>query len=486
MKDVHTLKKKRKKRWLLVIIAFIMLYAAVIVYQTHKPLPAGLSMEGPIHRVTDADIEFLSDLTYKGKLQDRINQEQMIFDHIYQAIEAARQFVVIDMFLINGYYKTGQSFPPLSRMFIDKLIAQKEKYPDLDMVVITDEINTSYGSHASPELERLKGAGIRTVITNVDALRDSNPLYSAGWRIFVQWFGQSGRGWLPNSMSDKAPDMTLRSYMKLLNAKANHRKVIATEKTLIVPSGNAHDASSYNSNSGFEIKGNIIGDALESEQAVMNLSDSPMQLPTYNRIGQENGDIEVRLLTEGKILNHLRNEITEAKLGDTLWMGMFYLADREVIQLLLQAADRGVQVKLILDPNESAFGNGKIGIPNRPVASELLEKSHNRIEIRWYHTTQEQYHTKLMLVEHEGRAVIQNGSANFTTRNLADLNLETNIEVSAPLTSKLAQDVQRYFLKIWRNDGAEYTLDASSYKDKSIGVKRVLYKLQDWLDFTTF
>jgi hypothetical protein len=53
-------------------------------YQTHKTLPSGISMEGPIHHVTDSDIRFLYDLTYK--VLGKTVQEQMIFDHIYKAM----------------------------------------------------------------------------------------------------------------------------------------------------------------------------------------------------------------------------------------------------------------------------------------------------------------------------------------------------------------------------------------------------------------
>ncbi|WP_159882015.1 phospholipase D family protein [Paenibacillus puerhi] len=474
-------------RWPLAVLVFVFLYAAVMIYQTHKPLPEGLSMEGPIHRVADSDIEFLYDLTYKSAETEETHVEQMIFDRMNRAIEEARQFIVLDMFLYNGFYNAGQSFPPLSRTLTDKLIAQKETHPGLEIIVITDEVNTSYGSHPSPELERLQAAGIRTVWTDVDPLRDSSPLYSAGWRIFMQWFGQEGKGWIPNPMADTAPAMTVRSYAKLLNVKANHRKVLATEQTLIVTSANAHDASFYNSNTGFQVKGGIIGDALVSERAAIDMSGgSQSGFPEFSQTDREAGDIGVRLLTEGRILKQVLLDLAEAGQGDTIWMGMFYLADRQVIRELLQASERGAQIRLILDPNENAFGNEKIGIPNRPVAAELLEKSEGRIQIRWYRTGEEQYHTKLLLIERQDRVVIHNGSANLTKRNLADLNLETNLQVLAPPDSRVAGQVRSYFTRLWGNVDTVYTLDYSAYRDELVGLKRLVYTIQRWLGFTTF
>ncbi|NIK79151.1 phosphatidylserine/phosphatidylglycerophosphate/cardiolipin synthase-like enzyme [Paenibacillus castaneae] len=470
---------------LLALLIFVIFYSCVAVYHTKKPLPDGISMEGPIHYVTDKDIRFLSDLTYKGQGQGEQLMEQTIFEHVFQAIKEAKQFIVIDMFLYNGFYKKGQSFPPLSSTLTEALIAKKREYPELSIVVITDDINTSYGSHPSPDLVRLRASGIETLVTDVDPLRDSNPLYSAGWRIFAKWFGQSGKGWLTNLLANSAPDMTMRSYLKALNAKANHRKVVVTDQTMLVFSGNAHDASFYHSNSGFQVNGNIIRDALESEQAAIDLSEA-LTLPEYSRAEQERGDIEVRLLTEGKIMKHVLKNLSDTEAGDTIWMGMFYLADREVIAKLLEASTRGVHIQLILDPNENAFGNKKFGIPNRPVASELLKKSDNRINIRWYNIGQEEYHTKLMLIQHKKRAIIHNGSTNFTTRNLDDLNLETNLWVNAPEESKVAKDVQQYFDRLWGNKDAVFTLGYDAYRDKTIFLKRILYRLQSWLDFTTF
>ena len=91
---------------------------------------------------------------------------------------------------------------------------------------------------------------------------------------------QSGDGWIKNLMATDGPDVTVRSYLKLLNVKANHRKVVVSEKTAIVSSGNIHDASAYHSNIAFEVTGPIIGDILQSEQAVLDISGGG-EVPAY-------------------------------------------------------------------------------------------------------------------------------------------------------------------------------------------------------------
>lgn len=485
---------------ILVLIAILLLYGSVLMYNTHKPLPKGVSYAGSIHHIPESGLELLNDLTYPdaaGRVSD-----QVLFARMLQAIREAERFIVLDMFLYNGFYDKGQSFPALSRSLTEALIARKKERPDLTIVVITDDVNTSYGSHPNPELELLKQAGIPVSITDVDPLRDSNPLYTAAWRLTARWFGQEGRGWLPNKMASEAPNMTVRSYLKLLNAKANHRKVLITETTLIVTSANAHDASFHNSNSGYAVSGSpgLIRDALRTEQAALAMSGQgstiklPVHWPAPLEEGGESGagadaaeaQVGVQVLTEGKIREFILRDLGAAGAGDRIWLGMFYLADRSVMRELLAASGRGARVRLILDPNEAAFGNSKIGVPNRPVAAELLKKSEGKISVRWYNTGEEQYHAKIMLIAGGNGAVIHNGSANFTVRNLDDLNLETNLRIEAPAGSRTELEAESYFERLWSNDGAQYTLDYTAYEEKTEPLKRILYQLQDWLGLTTF
>ncbi|WP_036717945.1 phospholipase D family protein [Paenibacillus sp. JCM 10914] len=455
----------------------------VMVYQTNKPLPPGISYESPPYQ---ADVKMWVDLTYPGAGGQSV-QHREIGPRIGEIIEEAREFLVIDMFLFNSYAHKDQDFPVVSGDLTARLIAQKEKYPDMDIFFISDEVNTGYGSYSLPEFDRMEAAGIHVIITNVDPLRDSTPIYSAVWRTFIQWFGQSGKGTLPNLMANEAPDITVRSYLKLLNVKANHRKVIISEHTALVTSANMHDASAYNSNIAFETNGGIIQDILAAEQAAVNLS-SDLQLPEFvPPPSHHRNPADVRYLTEGKIHDYILRAISQAQTGDILWMGMFYLADGKVMDELVQAAGRGVEVRLILDPNQNAFGRDKIGIPNRPAAAELIRRSDHKIKIRWYNTGTEQYHTKLMYIaKSNGPSIVTGGSANFTQRNLADLNLENNLWIEAPAHHPMVEELERYFNQLWNNEGTVFTLDIEAYQDETTWMKGVLLHLQKVLGFTTF
>lgn len=473
---------RKKSLVLLCLLFFLSIYAGTIYYHNHKPLPEGISFEGTVHYVSEDQVHFLHDLTYKEGNETKYEQE--IFDSIFQAIDEAEEFIVSDFFLFNPYYDAGQNYPSLSSKLTNKLIKKKKQAPKMDIVLITDEINTSYGSHQNDQFEMLKENGIDVIMTDVDRLRDSNPLYTGIWRVFFQWFGQAGNGRFPNALADEAPDMTFRSYLKLLNVKANHRKTVVTDKKAFILSGNPHDASAYHSNIGFQLEGSIIGDVLESEQAAANLG-GVYPLPTYTG-STKGGDIAVQLLTEGKVASKVIQTIRKTKKEDEIWMAMFYLAERNVIEELLAANERGVKIKLILDPNENAFGSKKSGLPNRPVARELHKKSNGNIDIRWYNTNEEQYHTKLLYVKSNEQSTIIGGSTNFTRRNMNDYNLETNVAIETVAESELTKELDHYFKRQWTNEDGDFTLDFEEYQNPLTPAQRVVYTLQKWLYFTTY
>ncbi|WP_058830230.1 phospholipase D family protein [Paenibacillus polymyxa] len=471
------------------ILLLILWLIGVMLYQTHKPLPPFVSYESQEYSTNE--VNFWTDLTYPTGVGSTVQHEGQILNRMLGIIDEAQQFIVIDLFLFNDYKHKGQHFPEVSAQMTNHLIAKKKAHPEMPIFFITDEVNTNYNSAPNPLLENMKQVGIQVVQTDVDPLRDSTPIYSAVWRTFFQWFGQQGTGWIPNLMASDGPDVTARSYLKLLNVKANHRKLVANEQTALISTGNVHDASAYHSNVALEVKGPIIGDILQTEQAVLDFSGGG-QLPVYTPqaeplVPSGKDSYRIKYLTEGKVYASVLNGIKQTKQGDSIHMGMFYLADRKILNSLLDASARGVNIQLLLDPNENAFGQEKIGIPNRPVAQELSDKSDGNIQIRWYHTTHEQFHTKLIYIaKAQGEHLIWGGSTNLTPRNLDDLNLENELWVAAPADSKLTRQVAAYFDKLWNNRGAEYSLDLAAYEDHSTFWKDIVYRLQDILGFTTF
>jgi phosphatidylserine/phosphatidylglycerophosphate/cardiolipin synthase-like enzyme len=285
----------------------------------------------------------------------------------------------------------------------------------------------------------------------------------------------------------------------LLNFKANHRKVIIADDghdglVTIVGSANPHDASSSHSNAALKVAGPTMLPLLQSELQIARFSGWSGQFksaadkrePPVPAERLDGGRIKV--MTESGILRELLQQLDAAQSGDNIDLAMFYLADRPVIESLLAASRRGVTVRLILDPNKDAFGRAKAGIPNQPVASELMAASDGAIHLRWYRTHGEQFHTKIAMVYGPERFWLTVGSANFTRRNLADYNLEANVAVELPRRAPLARQTVEYFETLWTNRaslGIEYTADFGYYADPS-QLHYWLYRVMEGTGVSTF
>lgn len=483
-------KKKIKKVLRIILLVFLFLYILTFVYHGFlKPLPQGISYEGSVYNVSEKDIDFLYDLTYLNNSANKQTQQE-IFDKVFEIVDNSNNFIVLDFFLFNSDYSEQVKFKNLTDTLKDKLIEKKESNPDIKIIFITDEINNFYGSYTSDEIKELRNNGIEVVITDLTKLRDSNPTYSALWRVLFQWFGTSGDGWITHPLGNAEKKVTLRSYLKLLNTKANHRKVIVADSEngtiSLVTSGNPHDASSRHSNIALLIKGDISKDIIETELAVAQFSGYKNTMIEYNPILNFNsGDISVQVLTEGKIRDNLIDDINSLEKGDSIDLAMFYLSDRKIINPILAAAERDVEIRIILDPNKDAFAREKNGIPNRQVAYELIKKSNGKIKIRWYDTKGEQFHTKMIIIKKGDKIIVYIGSANYTKRNIGDLNLETDIKLTASKEKNISKEIESYFDMLWNNENDNYTIDFSQYEDPS-KMKYLLYRFQEASGFSSF
>jgi hypothetical protein len=87
-----------KKIFLYLLILFIL----IGLFNIYKPLPDGLSKEGKIYKVSNDSVTFLSDKTYLDENLER-QSEQQIFDEVFNMINNAENFILIDMFLFNEF-----------------------------------------------------------------------------------------------------------------------------------------------------------------------------------------------------------------------------------------------------------------------------------------------------------------------------------------------------------------------------------------------
>jgi len=482
-----------RRRGLLAGVAVIALWAAVGCYQTVKPLPADLVYRGDPMTVAGTDVRFLSDLTYRDAA-DRPVHEQEIFDEVLELIRRARVLLVLDVFLLNRHLgPDGEAFRPLSSEIVDALVAARRRAPDMPIVLVTDPINDVYGGDPSPQLAALREAGVQVVVTDLGRLRDSNPLYSAAWRILVQWWGNSAAGgWLPNPLDPSGRKVGLRTYLRLANFKANHRKVVLADDdgrwAVLVTSANPHDASSAHSNVALRVAdAGLARQVYAAEMEVVRLSGGVQPFAVLPDLGERrtDGDHHIAYLTESAIRGKILELVTATGAGDEIDLALFYLSHRAVVSALTDAARRGVWIRAVLDPNRDAFGHEKSGIPNRQTAEILTRHAGGGMALRWYATHGEQFHSKLMVVRRAKTVDAVLGSANFTRRNLDDYNLEASVWVEAPRGSNLDRELKLYMDRIFTNDGGAYTLPYAAFRDPSKW-RRLVARVQEATGLGTF
>jgi len=462
----------------------LLAFSSGCCYHMAKPLPQGLSYRGEL--LPAEEVRFLGDRT--GLDASGVRQvEQQIFDEVFGMIAGAERLVVVDMFLFNTFLGAGP--PPHRRLcgeLTEALVARKRTVPGLRAVVITDPVNTVYGGLEAPHLARLEAEGIEVVVTRLERLRDSNPAWSGVWRLLFQPWGNGGGGGMASPFGEG--EVTLRSWLALLNFKANHRKVVVADAggalRALVTSANPHDGSSAHSNVGVVFSGPAAGAVLDTEEAVLAFSAegaAPFRSEFLDAAASPRPAADdaprVQVVTEGAIAEAAEAMIGGAGKGDALDVVMFYLADRGIIRALKAAAGRGAVLRVVLDPNKDAFGRQKNGMPNRQAARELTAAG---VPVRWAVTRGEQMHAKMLLVRRaDGTAELLAGSANFTRRNVRDYNLETNVRVVGRTDTPALADAAAYAGRLWSNEGGRVFTDGyEAFRDDSRW-RVMLYRFQE-------
>lgn len=458
--------KKKKKIMILVLLLIII----PILYSLNTKNPPGTNLSSDFK---DADCEFLYDLTY---LKDgKRLHEKRIFKHEMELIKNAKDFLMVDFFLFNDEYPDTMSFPNQVEEMTDLLIAKKKENPAMPILFVTDPINNFYGAYEEDNLKRLRENGIDVVVTDLNKMRDSNALVSGFYRAYLQWFGTSGGGWIKNFFDKDADKVNVRSILKLANFKGNHRKVLISEKEALVASANPHDPSAHHSNVAMAFHGKSMEDLIRSESIFFD--KLPNVIENF-KAEEVTSHYKLKVITEGKIYDEISKNIKETKKGDEINLGIFYLSEFRILRELGEASKRGVDVKIIADLNKDAFGLEKNGSPNRPALSELKE-DYPDINIRWYQTSGEQFHTKFIYFDFKDKnplAIL--GSANYTRRNLDNFNLETNLAVEMEKDSPMAKEMKDYYARIWNNKGGDYTLPLEDFYEKGF-LLRILWKIQE-------
>lgn len=466
-------------------IIFFSVYIISSIYHTVKPMPKGLNMTGEIHT---AHIEFLYDQTVLDHTTGQQKQVQHIFPKMLEMIGQAQSTIVLDMFLFNAErLNSTVKHQALTEQLTTALLQRRREYPNLQVYILTDPINSFYGGLIPQHYVKLRQAGIEVIETDLTTLPASNPVWSGFWYMCCQFLGNNTQtGWLTSPFSQDK--VTLRSYLTLLNFKANHRKVLVTDSPdgwqALISSANVHDGSSWHHNVALWVKsGAFASDVLKSEQAAARLSSAEVpSLVVGSSLDTDSSD-QVQLFTEQAIYHKILTMINESSAGTQLDLMMFYLSERQIIQALKQAQQRGVKIRVLLDQNQDAFGRQKNGIPNQPVAYELMQAG---ITVRWCATHGEQCHSKLLLRSTGQQAELLLGSANFTARNLKNYNLESDVFVKTQINQPVFIQATHYFDQIWNNQNNQtLSVEYSHYANES-SLKYWQYRFMEWSGFSTF
>ena len=534
--DIDVSRKNSIKKYLIVgTIAF------TVSCSTIKTPPLGINYESPIRETENA--EFHYDLTYLDK-DGNIQYDRNLWDATYKVIDNAKDYLIVEMFLFNDLYnKDKEHFPEFAKEYTERLVKKQKENPNLKVYILADENNNFYGAFEHPFITSMKNAGINVIIVDIFKLKDTFPWYSPFWRTFIKPMGNpQNKGWITNFYGDMWPKLTIRNLLRALNVKADHKKVFLNEKEVVVSSANIHDPSYFHENIAIYTDGPIVKDVLHNLQLVAKFSDSEINVDgsdrrmenimnsgsndktetdekTLNSENQKENNVKqinneeneqnvkektsinseknsitdteghtykIQYLTEGAIGKHLDEDIDSLKAGDELLMGMYFLADKGVIDRLIKASNRGVKIRIIFDRSRDAFGMSTNGLPNKPVSKKLKKKTKGKIEIKWYFTNNEQYHTKITLMKKtDGNVIINAGSANLIKKNIRGYIMDANFRILTTQNSKISKDIYEYFDRLWENKDGLFTLNFDD-EPTTGGFSNFMYKILDATQLGSF
>ena len=541
--DVDTNRKNSMKKYL---VAGIM--AFTVSCSTIKNPPLGINYESPIRETENA--EFHYDLTYLDKDGNIQYDRNLWDATLKVVDNAKDYLIIEMFLFNDLYNKDKEHFPEFAKKYTERLVKKQEENPNLKVYILADENNNFYGAFEHPFITSMKNAGINVIIVDIFKLKDTFPWYSPIWRTFIKPMGNpQNKGWITNFYGDMWPKLTIRNLLRALNVKADHKKVFLNEKEVVVSSANIHDPSYFHENIAIYTDGPIVKDVLHDLQLVAKFSDSEinvdgsnketkskieMDLPDKTKIRKDTmniGDLEdknnnminleenisdsqknekgekesfsfnsgkneitdtegktykIQYLSEGAIGKYLDADIDSLKSGDELLMGMYFLADKGIIDRLIKAANRGVKIRMIFDRSRDAFGMSTNGLPNKPVSKKLKKKTKGKIEIKWYFTNNEQYHTKITLMKKtDGSVIINAGSANLIKKNIRGYIMDSNFRILTTQDSKISKDVYTYFDRLWENKDGLFTINFDDEPTTS-GFSDFMYKILDATQLGSF
>jgi hypothetical protein len=407
----------------ILLLLLLLAWLSLMFWNTAKPLPPGTHLVSRTARLSDADVDFLYE---SPRRRAAVAPDLSAIDH-------AEQLIVLDR-------------SPVTRELAQRLLARKHLRPHLKIVLVTDPANEAFGGSPAQTLTSLEQAGVIVARVRLDRLRDSNPLYSGLWRLAFGWWSDP---------FDEAPGRaTLPALARTRNSKSDQRQLVVADDgsggwiAIIAPTGAAASLT---------LRGPLARAIIAGELQVAAWSTDDDRLPVSPSMDDRGvGSIDARFLTEGAIETALFDAIGAAGSGDRLGIAVENFSERRLIAAALRAAARGASLQVLLARNRE---------PNQAVADELLRSGGGRIEIRWYLGSDAASLPKLLLFRHGDDMWMNLGTANYTRRNLGDLNLAASVELRMPARAAAARAITEYFSEAWSVAAADPKFAAASAAD---------------------
>jgi hypothetical protein len=405
------------------LLLLLLAWLSLMFWNTAKPLPPGTHLVSRTARLSDADVDFLYE---SPRRRAAVAPDLSAIDH-------AEQLIVLDR-------------SPVTQELAQRLLARKHLRPHLKVVLVTDPANEAFGGSPAQTLTSLEEAGVIVARVRLDRLRDSNPLYSGMWRLAF--------GWWSDPFDETPGRATLPALARTRNSKSDQRQLVVADDgsggwiAIIAPAGAAASLT---------LRGPLARAIIAGELQVAAWSTDDDRLPVGPSMDDRGvGSIDARFLTEGAIETALFDALGAAGSGDRLGIAVENFSERRLIAAALRAAARGASLQVLLARNRE---------PNQAVADELLRGGGGRIEIRWYLGSDAASLPKLLLFRHGDDVWMNLGTANYTRRNLGDLNLAASVELRMPARAAAARAVTEYFSEAWSVAAADPRFAAASAAD---------------------
>jgi PLD-like domain len=337
-------------------------------------------------------------------------------------------------------------------------------------------------------MDRLHAAGIDVVPVAGARLREANATFAAFWRLCCGWWSRgTGSGAWPNPIGIGPAGVSMGLWGHTSPYQRSHRQLMIADDGAgnlngIIFSRPVNAEAALHSAVALRVSGAALEAPLESEFAVAQFSGwsgGAMQARAQRLTERQRQNLvhtpstdaaRARVDSESFIDETLISLIGAAGRHDSIDIAALYLSERDLVRVLLDAARRGVAIRILLDPNKDGYGYEHTGLPNRVVASELVAGSDGAVRVRWYRTHGEQFSAGFVLIRGASHTWLAVGTSQFSRCDLEDFNLAADFIVELPPTATAGVEAMTWFDTLWFNRaarGVEYTSDADVYADAS-------------------